>query len=264
MNPAPNPIPEVMHEAAMPSDIVEPKALLATLATVENAIVALLDNDQANGLFEALHSEFGFIRSARFTRSPLQPSEQSRWASLVRWLVRELKTWQPAQDPGNRKLTAIFVVAQGSDSENGLWELMPSDIADNSDLIQALKNLISSFSVNFTTRGGMAEPIWEREALEAFTAADAAGDWVGIGERLRPFEHQLFPSTLLTQVVRCLHRCGMDHLVDALANLRQTVIALHVGSSLTGAQRLQLAVKSGNPYIEFACTYQTLSGRPRG
>src|SRR5205814_1122570 len=113
-----------------------------------------------------------------------------------------------------------------------------------------------------TTRGGLTPPIWEREAVEAFQTADRAGDWIGIANGVRLFEHQLNPTTILMQPVRCLYRCGVAALTDALENLHQTVIALQIARTLRVDQRLAVAVRSSNPYVEFAAVYQTVSGRP--
>ena len=191
---------QVIRDAEMPGDVVEPAALLNALATVDNPISALSDRDQATNLFAAFDGEFGFIRRTRATKTPIQPHELSRWASLIRWFIRELITWDHSKDPTSRTLVAIFVVAQACDWANVLWELMPAQIGLNSDLIQCLKGLINSFSVTFTSRGGVAEPIWEREAVEKFQIADAQGDWAEIGNDLRSLEHQIFPNILLNSV----------------------------------------------------------------
>jgi hypothetical protein len=252
---------QVILQAEMPGDFAEPTALLQALAALENPIAALSDHDQVNNLFAAFDTEFGFIRRARAGINPLQPSEQLRWASLVRWLIHELKTWDSSKDPLKHKLVAIFVAAHVNDWGGAFWESISQRIGDNHDLIQCLKGLIKSFAITFVSRGGVAEPIWEREAVEKFIVDDARGDWLEIGKGLRPLEHQILPNTLQTQSVRCLHRCSMDHLVDALTNLRQTLVAMQVASALPTGQRLRLAITSDNPYVQFGCIYLTLSGR---
>jgi hypothetical protein len=253
-------LPEIMRHARAEGDAAQPKALLDALAAIESPLVALASHDPANTLFSSFYGEYGFL-SAPAAANPLQPEQRSRWVALLRWLLRELREWQAAADPGSRTLFAMFIAAQANDWDNTFWEQVPDDIGNNAELVQRLKALLGSFSTGHATRGGMAPPIWEVEAVEAFEAADREGDWVGIGSRLGFFEHQLVPSTVLVQPVRCLYRCGISHLLDAVANLRQTVIALQLASALRVDQRLGVAVGSNNPYIEFAGVHQTISGR---
>jgi hypothetical protein len=260
MNSTFNPIPDVLLEAAKDGDLIEPVTLLSALSALDNPINALSDHDKANALFATLDADFGFVRFAWGAPRPLQPADQSRWASLIRWLVRELTVWQQTEDPVKRRLTAIFVVAQASDREGGLWELLPASIGKNSELLEYLKKLVGSLTVTFTAHG-RAEPIWEREAVDRFQIADEQADWVAISHGLQAFEHQIFPTTVLAQSVRCLYRFDVGALADALANLRQTPVATQVASSLHVDQRFELALRSDNPYVQFGCLYWTLTGR---
>jgi hypothetical protein len=194
---------EVMREAATEGALAEPGALLQALAAIDNPVVALAGHDEANALFAAFYSEFGFLMQARTMGPPLEPSERNKWVSLVRWAVRELKAWRAAADPASRKLVSIFIAAQANDWDNGFWEDVPEEIGDNAELVERLKTLLGSFSTGTTTQGGLTPPIWEREAVEAFQTADRDGNWVGIANGVRLFEHQLIPTTILMQPVRC-------------------------------------------------------------
>src|SRR5580658_7919661 len=126
---------EAVREAANQGEAVAPSQLIALLAGLENPVQALMDWDQANQLFAALNTEFGFINHARFARTPIQPSDMSRYAALLRWLMRELRQWRRAQDRESRAVVAMVVVAQVSDFDGSLWHLFPDDIAANADLV---------------------------------------------------------------------------------------------------------------------------------
>jgi len=259
MSPGTGHLRDAVQQAQKSGDAIPPTALIDTLASIENPIAALLRPDQANTLFEAFNRDFGFVSSSRNRANSIQPPDLSKWASLLRWLILELKEWCRADDPVDRKLVAIFVVTQASDFEDELWSLLPPETGDNPELIQRLKGLLASFSAAIGTRGGADAPIWEREAADRFAAADAAGDWVTIRQGLRLFEHQLLPSALIVQAVRCLHWCGMHHLVEAVANLHQTVVTMHIVGVLPVKQRLRLASASDNPYVQFSCVCHILS-----
>ncbi len=60
-----------------------------------------------------------------------------------------------------------------------------------------------------------------------------------------------------------LYRYWGDRLVQGLANLHQTPVAMQVVDVLTVEQRLRLSLVSDNPYVQLASTYQTLTGGRR-
>jgi len=96
--------------------------------------------------------------------------------------------------------------------------------------------------------------------VESFKRADAEGDWVAIIKgwelvRRQPF----FANTLQTQAVRLLYRYSLARLIDVLANLRQTPVAMQLVGVLTIEQRLRLAISSDNTRIQIAAIYRTLT-----
>ncbi len=176
---------KAVRDAAQDGEIAAPSGLIAAIAGLENSLQALQDTDQAREVFDAFDKEFGFIRFSFMDnrgspKAQIQPADQLRYASLLRWLIRELRTWRQADDPRHAKLVAIFVVAQMSDSNSGLWDLLPDEIGENIDLLDYVKSVIASFAVTFNARPGTQVPIWESEAVEAFMRADAEGDWVTV------------------------------------------------------------------------------------
>jgi hypothetical protein len=253
----------VMHEAAQSGDFAAPSQLVALIAALENPLRTLQDVDQAHGLFAAFEKDFGFIRLSFITPAPIpnlqiQPADKLRYVSLLRWLISELQQWRHAEDMRFGKLVAIFVAAQVCDLGNGLWALLPDEIADNTDLIDYLKELIASFSVAYNEHGGRPPRISEGEAVEKFKRADVEGDWVTL-INLWQRSPAIFANTLQTQAVRFLYRYSFDGLIQATANLRQTAIAMQVADILTSEQRLRLAITSNNSYLQLASVYRTLT-----
>ena len=254
-----------VRESAQEGAFAAPSELFAVSAAFEDPIKALADWDRANELFAAFDNDFGFINRSRNTKLSMQPTELSRYASLIRWLIRELRQWRPTADNSSAWLVAALVAAQVCDSENGLWILLPDDIGVNIELIDRLKGLVAAFTVEYTTPGGWPMPAREAEDLAKFKQADAQGEWAAIIEGWKMFEHQpFFTNTLQTQTVRLLYRYSTDVLAQAFANLRQTVIAMQVAAVLSVEQRLRLAHASANPYLQLASAYQTVSVRRHG
>jgi GNAT superfamily N-acetyltransferase len=256
-------------ESAQDGDIAEPTALAAVVSGLAQPLQALQNEEQAHELFAAFDNDFGFIRFRlnAFTspgRAPIQPADEYRYASLLRWLIRELRNWRRAEDPRYEKLVAAFVVAQICDSQQGLWHLLPNDIGGNADLLDDLARLVGSFAVAFNARPGAKVPIWESEAVEEFKRADAAGDWVAVIRGWQHFRHQsFFANTLQTQAVRMLYRFSFERLGASVANVRQTPVAMQLAGVLTIEQRLRLSIASNNPYVQIAVMYRTLANDRR-
>jgi hypothetical protein len=253
---------EAMREAALSGAAAAPAKLIAVIERLENPLQALQDVDQARDLFAAFDDDFGFIRFSFASYPPVPnrqilPADKARYASLLRWLMDELRQWRRAQDTRFEKLVAAFIAAQVCDFGNGLWPLLPDDIGNNTDLISYLTQLIASFSVAYSARGTRPPPIWEGEAVEQFKKADADGDWAAVISLWQRFP-LVFANTLQTQAVRFLYRYSFNGLVQGLMDARQTAVAMQVAGVLSIEQRLRLAIASDNPYVQLASAYRTL------
>lgn len=263
-----------VQEALKEGEIAAPNALVALVGTLENPVQALLNMDSANQLFDALDSEFGFIRlsfieNRRTPAAEILPADQLRYAALVRWLIRELSTWRSADDLRQVKLVTAFVVAQRCDSGDGLWSCLPDEIGENIDLLHHLERLLTTFAVSFDARPGAEVPIWEGEAVEEFRRADAERDWPVVLSRWQNFQRQalfFFANVLQIQTVRLLRRYGVAHLINGVSNLHQTPVLVQIAGVLSPEQRLRLAIDSDNPHVQFAALYRTLvfDRRPQG
>jgi hypothetical protein len=249
---------EAVLEAGNDGDVLAPSQLITLLAGLENPVQALMDWDQANQLFAAFDSEFGFINHARFARILIQPSDIVRYAALLRWLIRELRQWRRAHDNESRAVVAIVVAAQACDFDKSLWQLLPDEIAANADLVDYFKGVVAHSAVTINPLTS-ARP-WEVEALAKFHEADAKGDWVGIMDgwtRLREFP--FLANTLQTQATHFLYRYAMNDLVQAISNVRQSAPAMQIADAFGVDQRLSLALASDNPYFQLAAAYRSVT-----
>ncbi len=257
--------PSRFNEALASSEkagaILPPGKLLNALSGEADPVAALSDLEKGNALFETFNEEFGFIKTSFITRQPLSSEDQERWAGLIRWIINELRQWRRSDDPKRSKIVALFVVTESCDRNNEFWNALSSDLSENKDLVEALAAIVRGLHGTFSSWKVSTPSIWETEELERFKQADARADWAIIAECYQNFENVNFPRVIITQTVRCLHRYGFDRLVKALSGLRQTPIAMLVVGALIDQHRLDLAIVSDNPYVQFACTYQTLSRR---
>lgn len=265
MNSGNDQLTKAVRDAAQDGETIAPTGLIAAISNLEKPLQALQDMDQANEVFGAFDNEFGFVifsfvANPIMPRAQIRPADQVRYASLLRWLIRELRAWREADDPRYDKLVALFVVAQTCDSGNALWELLPDELGNNSDLLDYLKRLIASFAVTFDARPGAEVPMWEGEAIEAFKRADAEGDWCAVIRGWEQVRFQLFfANTLQIQAVRILYRYSLARLIEGSSRLRQTPIVMQLAGVLTIEQRLRLAIASDSPHIQLAAMYRTLT-----
>jgi hypothetical protein len=98
---------KAIAEAAQDGEVAEPAALLAAARGLTHPILALQKEDQTRELVLALDQDFGFIRfsfGAQAKMSPMQPSDERRYAALQRWIIRELRAWRRTDDPRYEKL----------------------------------------------------------------------------------------------------------------------------------------------------------------
>ncbi|UGX89557.1 hypothetical protein G6321_00002005 (plasmid) [Bradyrhizobium barranii subsp. barranii] len=232
----------------------------------EQPLRLLEDSDQAAQLFHAFHEQFNFIRLS--FRPPWPPEQtvdvsvdQSRYASLLRWLIDGMRTWNAASDTKLARLTAMIVVAQVCDSGNALWNLLPDDIGANSNLVNQLTRVAASIDLTIVSAGGQPPPIREAEIVEA-SKADAKGDWANIMGGWRRFP-PIFPSTLQTQTMRFLLRYARPQLLACLNKIQKTPLAFVLVQVFTPEQCLRLALESESPRFQFAAVYRSFTDQWR-
>ena len=252
---------KALAAAEIAGAILPPGKLLIALEGAAYPVAVLSDFEKGNALFETFNEEFAFIQTSFITRQPLSAEDQMRWANLIRWTIKELRQWRRSDDPKCEKIVAIFVVIHSCDRSSEFWNALSTDLSDNKDLVEALAALLGSLNVSFSSWKVSTPSIWETEEVERFKQAEARADWVVVAECWKKFTIGIFPSVIITQTVRCLYRYGFDRLVKALSGLCQTPIAMLVAGALIDQHRLDLAIASDNPYVQFACAYQTLSRR---
>jgi hypothetical protein len=251
---------ELVNEASALGEEAVPSELLAAIAMDANPLASLQESDRGNAFFAALHRDLPFTMRVG-AGAPLQEDERSRWVSLLRWLLAQLRQWDSNADPRQEKLVAILVMAQAHDGDGALWRAVPADVFQNAALAARFEAFVSNFTMTFGARGIGPEPIWEREAVDRLLAVEGKCDWANMGDAWRPFQDLIHPSALQTQAVRFLSCADLARLAKAVVNVKQVAVAMMVAQILDTHHRLLLALASGNHFIEFSCAYVTLNGR---
>lgn len=132
-------------------------------------------------------------------------------------------------------LVSIVVCAQAFDREGRLWALLPATVGQNHELMEALGRIIASNAVVFSAPDNA--PIWEREAMDAFLAAEAGADWGAIRERWDALDHLLHPNALHAQCIRCLFHFDRSRLIGILTTVQQTAVAMLISRILAWCDR---------------------------
>ncbi|MEH2480201.1 hypothetical protein V1282_003558 [Nitrobacteraceae bacterium AZCC 2146] len=249
----------LLQEASLPGEEIEPTELVVAV-TEGDPFAAIGGWETAFELFAALDRGFPFINRVK-AGSPLSEGERARWTSMLRWWIGQLRHWDPKSDDKGRRLSSLLVIAQAHDWDGALWRALPTDALLNVGRTGLFANIAGGLEMTFGTRGGEAEPIWERNAVDTLLAAEAACDWSSLGEVWRPFQDLLHPTPLQIQAIRFLAHIDMARLVAAVAGIKQLAAAMLVAQVLDVEPRLELASASENHFVEFACAYETFNGR---
>jgi len=258
MNKSNDLLEELIEEAQISGVEKAPRGLLDAIQLEDDPLQAANKIDAGNRLFDAITQQFGFIRYVRASGRELSQGERSQWVALLRWLICELREWNVNDDAKYCKLTALFITACHSDFEDSIWTLLPAEIGNNDNLLNAIEKLIASCHCECSSPEFVSHiPIWEKEAVERFQKADIDMDWPDITDFLSSLENRFYPSFFLNQAARFLFRFGFKQLVTALSNAR-TLDAVHVADALTNEQKFQLGKGSDNPYVQFGCAYRAL------
>jgi len=142
---------ELVNEASAPGEEAVPSELLAAIAMDANPLASLQESDRGNAFFAALHRDLPFTMRVG-AGAPLQEDERSRWVSLLRWLLAQLRQWDSNADPRQEKLVAILVMAQAHDGDGALWRAVPADVFQNAALAARFEAFVNGFSMTFGTR----------------------------------------------------------------------------------------------------------------
>lgn len=237
--------------------VAAPQRLLETAVRVADPIQALVDWDRAEELFAVFAEEYPFLRRMHHANVVPTQDEAARYAGVIRWLMQSLRGWSGTVETAQADLAAIIVVAQACDVDGALWQLLPDDIGQNTNLIDTLKRLVASFGLTIAAGPGSTR---DAEALVRFIEADAQGDWVTIAQMWSSLRRvPLFPNAVQAASVRFLNRFAPERLAEGLRDVRQSILALQLVSALSAEDRLRVAMATDNGYLELAAVQQTVT-----
>jgi hypothetical protein len=238
---------------------LKPAKLLDTLKASPKPLASLSDPDAGDRLFTALCADFAFLGQPWSESHPPSDADLARWGGLLRWVIQELRQWQNDRDSRREILIACLLVAQASYGIPEFWTHARGDIGENTELAGALKQSVGFVVVNYVPDSSSRSPIWEASAAEDLARAEDQGDLVAIDESWQPYERAFHGGNFyLVQAARYLAQEKLDLLAEATAAFRQTMAAMLVAEALAVDKRLDLALASANPLIQFACLYRTL------
>ncbi|WP_336791729.1 hypothetical protein [Pantoea anthophila] len=240
--------------SSQPGLIEVPEKLLTIIEAQSNPIDALSDSYINNKFFEAINSQFSFIKLIRTNGKNLSNQEFEKLTCLFRWIKQEVTNWKNKNDPRRIKLVAIIVVVEFT-LDKYFWVTAPNDFRPSDEMLAMLERMLASITMVFVTRG-LDTHIWESEAVERFQEADINGDWVGIAQGWRLIEPQFLPVFTTKQACQCLDRFAPQRLVEAVSVLRQTSSIMSIVLSLSASSALHLGSKTINPHVQFAATYR--------
>jgi hypothetical protein len=243
----------VLADVRNPSPTSGPRDLLAALADIDRPMELLTNWDRCQTLCSAFSDEYSFIHLARAAGARPSVADMQKWSALLRWMLEELTGWNPAGDPHQRTLAAVFVAGTMSDIDHELWNLLPSTFAANRHLSGTLRSALESCRVVIDAPLNIRAPISTKAAVDRFAAANAAKDWKEINDCLDSFGDYISASLLQAQAARILSRCGNNDLLDVISRIDDALLAVTFVDAIADEDTyLALAVSCASPHFEYA------------
>lgn len=237
-----------------------PTRLLALLEAEADPLAALNDGDKVGAFYQAVQQDVGFSMDLT-TGTQIAADQTVKLAAVFRWLLRQVQEWSPTQDVKRSTLLAMFILAQYTDHGTTLWSALPAHVVASRALLDVLEELFGKSSITYGTRGGVAAPIWETEAVAALQVADAEGDWEVLEDLAFKIRDSVFPSLPVSQATQILNRFDHPRLVPATAGVKQLAMTMQVFRSLNSEDQLRLGAASANPHMQFGVVYETTTPR---
>ncbi len=247
----PDPVAFALNQSKAAGEEYVPTELLATANADPKPTSALRDMDRGNAYFASVQRDFGFLQICSVTQRPPSIEEQERLDALMRWLRREFRDWNSADDRNCHVLAAMFVITAHCSKHNEFWSTFSASSSLNPEIVAELSKQIACLQVTLSPGGPSRTPISDKCILDRFNAADREGDWATVASEWPRFGDFLFPDVFLSQSVCYLHAFALDALRVSTEQLKQTAPLMFVLSSLSVAECLAMAVASANPYLRF-------------
>ncbi len=243
---------------------VSPEQLIRHVAELCNPFAAINDFDTMNRLFAIFREEFEPILHLQNVGTFTAEAEIEQLVGLLRWLRIELGQFD-AQEPSEQQVVTYLVITAFLDHRRTLWCELPLRKSRCKGLFEVLTRVIKKAKTNVIASRSPI-PVWEQEAVDAFQAADADGDFVKIDELWPSFRTAFQPNLLLRQAVLCLAFHDFPRLIEATNSVKQTAVAMWIADALPSALRFRLSLESTSRWIIFVSLYFTMRDqrRPHG
>jgi len=184
--------------------------------------------------------------------------EKQQIVMLIAWLISGLRKWSKQHDSDYSQLKTFLIILNSFDDNSYLYEILPSAIKENTELLDDLQRLISNFKCNLSTKSN-GTPICIHEAVIAFEEAISNKNWVKISESLRIVEQSIYHNFLMAEIIKLLAALDFTRLCNAFCSSQDVMILRTSAYALTTEQNLLLAVSSDNPFVEFVIFYSVVS-----
>lgn len=252
-------IQSVLAEALQPGPAIAPANLLAALDTEASPLEALMRAEGSGVIRIAIEQDYGFIRFLQKRPDAIDSDAWRRLAALIWWLLARLKDWKQSDDNRLQVLAALLLTSKLCGGQTGLWHLFHDENVPSAEFLRVLGILITKIQIVYGSRGTVTPPIWESEFADAFQKSDAAGDWENIAAKWQQFSDAIIPTSLFTEMVRCLARYAFGDLVLAADTIQQCPLTMQIASALSTEHRLLLANASESERVRFCCIFKTLA-----
>jgi hypothetical protein len=252
-----------MLVASEPGEPIVPITLLQAVEREADPVSALMDWDLSSGFFSRLQEEFRFFARLLPTDGPLPPEDLAQGIAVLRWLIEQFRGWRAASDPKLTLLTTLVVVVQSCAWDSNGWFQLDEKLLGNAQLSEKLASLLSNAKTDFQIRTIASGASEEGFVLDQLREAERKADWTTLLPSLRRMNLFVRANPLIVLAVQYLYRHDLAALVRAARDIDRAGVAQSVAESLSVEQRFQLAIDSGNSWLQLLSLETALHGRTR-
>lgn len=185
---------------------IEPHVAIKVITATSEDIPFKYSNNELREIYKGLLQDYPLLenfhdKKYRGLNNSLTQDEQSTLKGILKWLIQELQSWDEAKF-STTLLSLIFIISDIL-SEN-LWELIPPDLINNSQLNEFLEGRFDRFHYDIVIPQQQHVPIWEKEAVQPYMTAIKERDWLHLANnwylwgrspkfsRANIFQYQIF------------------------------------------------------------------------
>ncbi|WP_089726487.1 hypothetical protein [Candidatus Thiosymbion oneisti] len=252
---------EWLEEAANLEPVIGPRRFLCALSECEDPLTLTQSEggEEARRVRDAFRADLAPILRSNRGELSFNDADKAAWLDTLGWFLQTLEGIDKTCLKADTLVALLRIAAVFRDVWN---RLPPRYIGDN--LITHMAALIGATQFSLGIRGNYG-PIWEHETLDAFTQADAVGDWPLIAQHWQTIAPVIMPDSDFEEAAACLcvSEKGKKLLAEILDQSSTILPAIAIGKCLDAAILSEIGALSVENRTRFVLVQSLIFEQPK-